>query len=204
MINVFDIKNNILAQVDLPSAVKDVVLKDSVINQVLHTYLNNARQNTSSTKGISEISGTTKKPWKQKGTGRARTGSLRTPQMRGGAIIFGPKPGGSRLKCNKKQRKLALLMLLKDITENYRLIVLDTIEPISQKTSDLVDFKNKFNINESCLFVVNPQDQMYSARNIPNVSVCTVNGLSVYNLLKYDVFVFTQDSLKEFLERLSK
>jgi large subunit ribosomal protein L4 len=177
--------------------------KQHIIDQVVDWQLAKRRSGTSSTRGISDISGTTAKPHKQKGTGRARQGSLRSPQFRGGAVIFGPKPRDYSYKLNKKIRKQALRALLSHKLLQNRVFILESGKLEQKRTAYLLScplFANK----NSILIIDNIVDNnvRLACRALPNFNVLPCEGMNVYDLLMHDNLFLTKDSLPVIESRL--
>lgn len=162
------------------------------------------RQGTHKTKTRTEVRGGGRKPWRQKGTGRARQGSIRSPQWRGGGVVFGPTPRSYSLKVNKKVVKLALKSLLTDRFANKKIIVVDKIELENFKTKSLIEVLGNLKAEGKILVITNEEDfNLFTAgRNIPNVYVQTKSHLSVYDLINADMYVTTQDAIKKYEEDL--
>lgn len=162
------------------------------------------RQGTHKTKDRTEVRGGGRKPWRQKGTGRARQGSIRSPQWRGGGVVFGPTPRSYSIKVNKKVVKLALKSLLTDKFVNKNIIVVDKFELENFKTKTLVEILNNLNAKGKIVIITNEEDfNLFTAgRNIPNVYVQTKQHLSVYDLINADMYITTQDAIKKYEEEL--
>ncbi len=196
--------------------VKDINLKDNIWNiepndAVLHNDLiakmANARQGSASTKDRSEVSGGGRKPWRQKGTGNARQGSIRAPQWRGGGIVFGPTPNKNYTKkMNKKEKRLALKSALAYKVKDKELIVLDAIKFESSKTKEMVNFLNKLNLtNHKVLIVLDELDEniCLAGRNLGNVQIVLVNELNSLDLVSADNLLITESALTKLEEVLS-
>ena len=193
--------------------IQEITLDDSVFGiepnqQVIYDVVNAQRaamrQGTHDTKNRREVSGGGRKPWRQKGTGRARQGSIRSPQWRHGGIVFGPTPRSYAVKVNRKVSKLAMKSALSYKVLNNKLIAVDTITLNEIKTKDFVKVMESLNACGKTLFVL-PQvteNVERSSRNIPNVSVNVANHVSVYDVLNYDKVVLALDSIKYFEEVL--
>ena len=191
----------------------DITLDDSVFGiepnqQVIYDVVNAQRaamrQGTHDTKTRSEVRGGGRKPWRQKGTGRARQGSIRSPQWRHGGIVFGPTPRSYAVKVNRKVSKLAMKSALSYKVLNNKLIAVDTITLNEIKTKEFVKVIESLNACGKTLFVL-PQvteNVERSSRNIPNVSVNVANHVSVYDVLNCDKIVVALDSIKYFEEVL--
>lgn len=154
------------------------------------------RQGTHSTKTRAEVSGGGKKPWRQKGTGRARQGSTRSPQWRGGGIAFGPKPRDYSYRLNRKVRRLALRSALSEKVLEANMVVVDTMKFDTIKTKDFVKVMDAFKFDTKTLFVVDFSEEFDNAflsmRNIPNAMMLTVEGLNTYDISNADKIVFTE------------
>ncbi|MCK9470479.1 MAG: 50S ribosomal protein L4 [Bacilli bacterium] len=162
------------------------------------------RQGTHKTKTRTEVRGGGRKPWRQKGTGRARQGSIRSPQWRGGGVVFGPTPRSYSVKVNKKVVKLALKSLLTDKFANKNIIVVDKFELADFKTKTLVEILGNLNAQGKIVVITTEEDfNLFTAgRNIPNVYVQTKQHLSVYDLINADMYVTTQEAIKKYEEDL--
>ncbi|MEG1141141.1 MAG: 50S ribosomal protein L4 [Clostridia bacterium] len=196
-VDVLNIEGKKVSDLELNDNVFGVEINDIVVHTALVNYLANQRQGTQSTKTRAEVSGGGKKPWKQKGTGRARQGSTRAPQWIKGGIALGPKPRKYTYSIPKKMRQLALKSVLTSKAIEGDLIVLDKIELDEIKTKNMVKIKENLKVNKS-LFVLNENNlNVYaSAKNIENTKVIVVNTINVFDLLKYDKLVITADAIK--------
>ncbi|CCP38134.1 50S ribosomal protein L4 (plastid) [Chondrus crispus] len=191
---------------------KDIVLKISekngmyIIHRALIKQLNNKRQGTTNTKNRSDVRGGGKKPWKQKGTGRARVGSIRSPLWKGGGVIFGPKNRKYKTKINKKEQQLALKTLL--FNKFQQTCVIDKIgENIhTPKTKSIIEIINNLNINlnkknKILLIVVNKNSNLYlSLRNLANIELIEIDQLNIFALLKADKIIITVNALEKINE----
>ena len=199
----------------LGEEVKDLSLSEEVFaceanNQVIADVINSQRaamrQGTADTKTRTEVSGGGKKPYRQKGTGRARQGSTRSPQWRGGGVVFGPTPRKYNLKVNKKVVKAATRMILSDRLASGNFIAVDKIELADNKTKSFVNVLNALNANVNKKIIVATLEEDFNlvlaARNIPNVYLQTKSHLSVYDLLNADMFIMTEDAIAKYEEDL--
>ena len=171
------------------------------MHEVVVNYLANQRQGTQSTKTRSEVTGGGKKPWKQKGTGRARQGSIRAPQWIKGGIALGPKPRSYKYTLNKKVKRLALKSALSSKVLENKLIVLDSLNFDEIKTKNMSKVLSNLNVTKA--LVVLPESNLNvqaSAKNIPNVKTALVNTINTYDILKYDTFVVTKDAVAKIEE----
>ena len=199
----------------LGQEVKDLSLSEEVFacaanNQVIADVINSQRaamrQGTADTKTRTEVSGGGKKPYRQKGTGRARQGSTRSPQWRGGGVVFGPTPRKYNLKVNKKVVKAATRMILSDRLASGNFIAVDKIELADNKTKSFVNVLDALNANVNKKIIVATLEEDFNlvlaARNIPNVYLQTKSHLSVYDLLNADMFIITEDAIAKYEEDL--
>ena len=187
--------------------INDLVLSDSIFGieqlnqQVIYDVVNcqraAMRQGTHDTKGRSEVSGGGRKPWRQKGTGRARQGSIRAPQWRGGGTVFGPTPRSYAYTMPRKQRRLAIESVLSQKMIDKDLIVLDKLTMSAPKTKDLVSMLNSLNVDGKVLIVSDDNNVQLSARNLAKVKAVPVNGLNVEDAVNYDKLILTQDAVKK-------
>ncbi len=184
--------------------VADESTADHIVHRALVRQMANARQGTVSTKTRAEVRGGGRKPWRQKGTGRARAGSNRSPLWRGGGVIFGPKPRDYSLKMNRKERRLALRTALQSRVDD--LIVVESFADKFDrpKTKDLIEALGRWGVDSQSkvlLVIAEKQEVIYlSARNVENVKLITANGLNVYDLLAADQLVITSTALETIQE----
>ena len=171
------------------------------MHEVVVAHLANRRQGTQSAKTRAEVRGGGRKPYRQKGTGRARQGSIRSPQWVGGGVVFAPKPRDYSKKVNKKVRRIALKSALTSRVQEDKLIVLENLNLEEIKTKAMVGVLNNFNV-EKALVVLDGDNQnvVLSARNIPNVKTVRADMLNVYDILKYETFVATKDAVAKIEE----
>jgi large subunit ribosomal protein L4 len=201
--SVYNQKAEVVGEVDLNPKIFEVAPKQHVLAEAVRVQLSNARKGLAHTKTRGEVRGGGKKPWKQKGTGRARAGSIRSPLWKGGGITFGPRSKRNwELKLNKKVRRQALFMTLSDKVKENRFIVVDKIELQAIKTKDMVailkDLKLKVeNFGRKQLLVVPGKDAkvIKSVRNIPNVESIFANSLNIVDVMKADSIIALQESL---------
>ncbi|MEN6374819.1 MAG: 50S ribosomal protein L4 [Smithella sp.] len=196
--DVFDIEKNKVAQIELNDAVFGAEVNEAVVYDVVKMQMAARRSGTSSTKGRSDVSGGGKKPWRQKGTGRARVGSTRSPIWRGGGIVFGPQPRDYSFSVPKKVRKKALISVLSMKLKEDKMVILKNfpMEKISTKA-----FKNvvdRFGFKKS-LFILDINDEVLykSSRNIKNVKMVRSEGINVYDILNCEHLVLLEPSVKK-------
>lgn len=201
---VVNLDNKAVGEVDLDDAVFALAPRKDILARVVNWQLAKRRQGTHKTKGISEVSGTTKKPYRQKGTGRARQGSLRSPQFRGGAVIFGPVVRSHAFDLQKKVRKLGLKMALSAKQAEGKLAILDEARVKEAKTGILAGKLGKLGWS-SVLIIDGPElDEKFAraARNIPGVDLLPQQGANVYDILRRDTLVLTKAAVEKLQERL--
>ena len=200
-VDLLNMEGKKVGTVELADSIFAVDVNEDVMHEVVVNYLANQRQGTQSTKTRSEVTGGGKKPWKQKGTGRARQGSIRAPQWIKGGIAMGPKPRSYKYTLNKKVKRLALKSALTSKVQESKIIVLDSLTFDEIKTKNMVNVLNNINV-ENALVVLAGSDfnVQASARNIPNVKTALVNTINTYDILKYDTFVVTKEAVEKIEE----
>ena len=191
-----------MKSVDLKEEIFGIEPNEAVVHSVLVNYLANQRQGTQSTKTRSEVSGGGRKPWRQKGTGRARQGSIRAPQWIKGGIALGPKPRSYKYTVNKKERRLAVLSCLSSKVLENELTVVDTLEMKEIKTKEMAKVLTNLKVEGKTLILLAEKNEniQKSARNIEGVKTTLVNTINVYDLLKYKNLVITLDTVKKLEE----
>ncbi|MHB8809963.1 MAG: 50S ribosomal protein L4 [Desulfobulbaceae bacterium] len=192
-----------VGDVELNDALFAVEVQPGILHEVVCMQRANRRQGTASTKTRGEVSGGGMKPWRQKGTGRARSGSRTSPLWRGGGVIFGPKPRDYSYSLPKKVRRLALRMALSARFSEGNLVILDKFGMPEIKTKDFVKVMQNFNF-DNCLVVTdgNNENLSLSARNAVGYKVLPTEGLNVYDILKYSKLMLEQSTLAQLEERL--
>jgi large subunit ribosomal protein L4 len=199
-----NLDNKQVGSIDLAEAVFGLPVRRDILARMVNWQLAKRRAGTHKTKGISDVQGTTKKPWRQKGTGRARQGSLRSPQFRGGAVIFGPVVRSHEFSLQKKVRRLALKTALSAKQAEGKLIVLETAKLADAKTAALAKRLDKLGWG-SVLIIDGPTvDENFAraARNIPGIDVLPQQGANVYDILRRDTLVLTRDAVQHLEARL--
>lgn len=193
-----------VGKINLSENVFGIAPNQQVIYDVVNAERAAMRQGTHKTKTRTEVRGGGRKPWRQKGTGRARQGSIRSPQWRGGGVVFGPTPRSYSVKVNKKVVKLAIKSLLTDKFVNNNIIVVDKIQLEDYKTKGLIAVLNNLNAKGKIIVITTEEDyNLFTAgRNIPNVYVQTKQHLSVYDLINADMYVTTEEAIKKYEEDL--
>ena len=192
-------------RINLSETVFAVEPNMQVVFEVVNAQRASLRQGTHDTKNRTEVSGGGRKPWRQKGTGRARQGSIRAPQWRGGGIVFGPTPRSYSVRVNKKVVKAAVKNLLTDRFNSKNIIVVDKIELADFKTKNLVAVLNAIKADAKKIIIITKEDNptlALASRNIPNVYAQTKDHLSVLDLINGDMYVMTLDPVKAYEEDL--
>ena len=203
-LSIKDLDNKNVGDIDLAEEVFGLPIRRDILARMVNWQLAKRRAGTHKTKGISEIQGTTKKPWRQKGTGRARQGSLRSPQFRGGAVIFGPVVRSHAFSLQKKVRRLALKTALSAKQAEGKLIVLEAAKLDQGKTRALRERFEKLGWG-SVLIIDGPTlDENFAraARNLPQVDVLPQQGANVYDIMRRDTLVLTRDAVQHLEARL--
>ena len=175
---------------------------ESVVFDAIIRQRAGKRQGTSKVKNRSAVRGGGKKPWKQKGTGRARQGSIRSPQWRGGGVVFGPTPRSYAYSMPRKQRRLAIKSVLSQKLIDQDLIVLDQLTLSAPKTKEFKSILDSLNIEGKVLVVSEDKNVQLSARNLPKVKVITINGLNVEDVVNYDKLILTKDAIEKIEENV--
>ena len=205
VVDVVNLKKEKVGQVELPDGIFGVEIKPHLVHEVVVAQLAGRRAGTASTKTRSEIHGTTRKPFRQKGTGRARAGSFKSPLRKGGGTIFGPKPRDYSRQLPKKVRRGALKSVLSAKLQDNELMVLDVFDLGEIKTKRFLDAMNTLDLFSAVVVVQGPSEQLEkSSRNLQAFKVLRADGLNCYDLLKYRHLVLLQDSLPTIEERLLK
>jgi large subunit ribosomal protein L4 len=203
VIDVVNSKGEKVSERELSDALFNVAAKTSVLHEVVTAQLAGRRSGTASTKRRSEVSGSTRKLYRQKGTGRARRGDIKSPLMRGGGVIFGPHPRSFASKVSKKVRKLALKMALTSKLQENELVVLDKFDLEKVKTKDFIEIVQALRL-DNALIVTDKKDETLelSSRNVPRIKVLRSEGLNVYDILKYKNLVLLELAINDIEGRL--
>lgn len=201
-VSVFDMAGNQVAETELSDAVFGIEPNEAVMHASVVNYLANQRQGTQSTLTRTEVRGGGRKPWRQKGTGHARQGSIRAPQWVHGGIALGPKPRDYRYTLNKKVKRLAMKSALSSKVKNENIIVLDALNMDGFKTKTIVNMLKALNVEGKALIVTAEADNMVvkSASNIPGVKTAAVNSLNVYDILNHDKFIVVKNAVAKIEE----
>lgn len=198
-INVMNINGQNVGEIELCDSIFNVEVNEHVLYEAVKCQLANRRQGTQSAKTRAEVRGGGRKPWKQKGTGRARQGSTRSVQWVGGGVAFAPKSRSYKYTLPKKVRRLAMKCALSSKVQNNEIIVLDALTMDAPKTKEFVAILNNIKASRKALVVTAEKNEnvIKSARNIEGVQTALVNTLNVYDILNHDTFVITTDAVKK-------
>ena len=200
-VGLFNKEGNKIEDIQLNDKVFAVEVNADAMHQVVVALLANKRQGTQSAKTRAEVRGGGIKPWRQKGTGRARQGSIRAPQGIKGGVVFAPKPRDYRMSIPKSMRRVAMLSALTSKVQNDEMVVLDSLTLEAPKTKEIVKMLNAFNAKKTLIVTAEANETVYkSARNIEGVAVLPVNNINVYDLLKYSKVIMTKDAVSKIEE----
>lgn len=201
-VTVYDMSGNNVGEIELSDAVFGIEPNPSAVHQVIVNYLANQRQGTQSTLTRSEVRGGGRKPWRQKGTGHARQGSIRAPQWRKGGIALGPKPRDYSYTLNKKVKRLALKSVFSDKVQSADIIVVDNITVDGYKTKTMVNMLKALGADKKALIVMPEKNEQVikSAANIPGVKTALVNTINVYDIVNADKFIVAKDAVQKLEE----
>ena len=197
----YDIKGQNIGDIALSENVFGQPVNTAVMHEVVVAHLANCRQGTQSAKTRSEVSGGGKKPWRQKGTGRARQGSTRSPQWRHGGVVFAPKPRDYTIRVNKKVKRLAMKSALSSKVEGNEVIVFDALNIEAPKTKEMVKVLKAVDVNKALIVLADKDDTVERASaNIEGVKTTLVGTLNVYEILKYEKLILTKASVEKIEE----
>ena len=200
-VKVFNMSGSEVGSIELNDSIFAVEVNTHVMHQAVVQYLANKRQGTQSALTRAEVRGGGRKPWRQKGTGRARQGSTRSPQWTGGGVVFAPKPRDYSFKLNKKVKRLALKSALTTKVNDGKFVVVDEINLPDMKTKEMVKVLNNLNVNKSLVVLEDANEKaVVAARNIPTVKTASVSTINVYDILKYDSVVVTKAAVEKIEE----
>ncbi len=198
-VDLYNMKGETVGEIELNDDIFGIKVNNNAVHLAVQNQLANKRQGTQSTKTKSEVRGGGIKPWRQKGTGRARQGSIRSAQWIKGGIVLGPKPRSYSYTIPKKLKKLALKSALTSKVNGNELMVLDQLSFDSIKTKQMANVLDSLKVETSALIVLNGKNETVekSARNIPGVKTAFVNTINVFDILKYDKFIITKDAVEK-------
>ena len=200
-VTVYNIEGKKVGTLELNDSVFGVEINDHLVHMAVVQQLANKRQGTQSAKTRAEVSGGGRKPWRQKGTGHARQGSTRSPQWKGGGIVFAPKPRDYSFKMNKKEKALAIKSALTSRVNESKFVVLDSLSFDEIKTKKMKTVLDNLKLEKALLVIGEKNDNIQlSARNLPKVRTVLTNSINVYDILKYDTLVLTKDAVAKIEE----
>lgn len=201
----YNVQGSQVGEIELNDAVFGIEPNESVVHEAVVMQMASWRQGTHCTKSRGEVRGGGRKPWKQKGTGRARVGTIRSPLWRGGAIVFGPKPRSYSYSIPKKKRRLALKSVLSSKVLDNDIIVLDSLNFDAPKTKEMVKVLEALNVDKKALIVTAELDENVakSARNIKGMTPVAANSMNVYDLLNHNKLIITKDAIAKVEEVLA-
>ncbi|CUO12063.1 MAG: 50S ribosomal protein L4 [Sarcina ventriculi] len=200
-IGLFNKEANKVGEIQLNDQIFAVEVNTDAIHQVVVAQLANKRQGTQSAKTRAEVRGGGIKPWRQKGTGRARQGSIRAPQWIKGGVVFAPKPRDYRMSIPKTMRRVAITSALTSKVLDNNMIVLESLELAAPKTKEMVNVLNAFEAKKTLIVTAESNENVYkSARNIQGVAVLPVNNINVYDLLKFEKLIITKEAVNKIEE----
>ena len=200
-VGVFNKEGNKVSEMELSESIFAVEVNEYALHQVVVALLANKRQGTQSTKTRSEVRGGGAKPWRQKGTGRARQGSIRAPQWIKGGIVFAPKPRDYRTSVPKSMRKVAMKSALTSKVQENQMIILESLNFEAPKTKDIIQMLKALEANKALIITAESNEVVYkSARNIQGISIIPANNINVYDLLKYEKLIITKEAVSKIEE----
>ncbi len=195
-VKIFNIEGKEVGTLELNDSVFGVEINDHLVHMAVVQQLANKRQGTQSAKTRAEVSGGGRKPWRQKGTGHARQGSTRSPQWKGGGVVFAPKPRDYSFKMNKKEKALAIKSALTSKVNEAKFVVIDELKFDEIKTKKMKAVLDNFKLQKALIVLDTKNDNVaLSARNLPKVRTVLTNSINVYDILKYDTVVLTKDAV---------
>ncbi|MCK5055205.1 MAG: 50S ribosomal protein L4 [Candidatus Aminicenantes bacterium] len=204
-IKIKNIQSDDVSEMELPEEIFNYPLKEHLIYEAVKNFRANRRSGNAATKTRGKVSGSGKKLWRQKGTGRARMGSIRSPLWRTGGITFGPQPRDYSYKMPKRAKRNALKSVLSEKMRNERIWVIDKIDVDSNRTKETLSTLKKFNFDK--LLIVDKKENsklILSTRNIPNIKAIDCSEINVYDTLKYNYIMFSVDAVNKLVEVLKK
>jgi len=200
-VGLFNKEGQKVGDVQLSESVFAVEINQDAVHQVVVAQLANKRQGNQSTLTRAEVSGGGIKPWRQKGTGRARQGSTRSPQWTHGGVVFAPKPREYRISVPKSMRKVAMKSVLTSKVVENEIIVLESLDFEAPKTKDVIKMLKALDVKKALIVVAESNENVYkSARNIEGIDIIPVNNINIYDILKYEKFVITKDAVSKIEE----
>ena len=196
-VSVYNTDGKEVEKIDLSDNIFGVEINETLVHKAVVAHLANRRQGTQSALTRSEVRGGGKKPWRQKGTGHARQGSIRAPQWTGGGVVFAPKPRDYSQKMNKREKQIALFSVLTSKVQDDKLIVVDNLDMDTPKTAAFVKVLGNLKADKALVVTSEKNDNLVlSARNIPDVKTVPTNAINVFDILNHEALVITKDAVK--------
>ena len=196
-VSVYNTDGKEVEKIDLSDNIFGVEINETLVHKAVVAHLANRRQGTQSALTRSEVRGGGKKPWRQKGTGHARQGSIRAPQWTGGGVVFAPKPRAYSQKMNKREKQIALFSVLTSKVQDDKLIVVDSLDMETPKTAAFVKVLGNLKADKALVVTSEKNDNLVlSARNIPDVKTVPTNAINVFDILNHEALVITKDAVK--------
>lgn len=201
---IYNLNGEKIGDCELNDNVFNINVNENCIYEAIVAYLRNKRTGTASVKTRAAVTGSSKKPWRQKGTGRARSGTRKSPVWIGGGITFGPKPRDYTYKITKKKKRIALKSALSDKVKNNNLIIIDEVKFDTPKTKTVQEFLNKMNYDKKTLFIIPKEDELFfkSIRNIPNAKVIKSGNINTFDIVNARNVVVKKDVIANIEENL--
>ncbi len=200
-VSVYNMEGNEVGSLELNDAIFGVEINEHLVHMAVLQYMANKRQGTQSAKTRGEVRGGGRKPWRQKGTGHARQGSIRAPQWKGGGVVFAPKPRDYSFKINRKEKRIALKSALTARVNEKKFIVLDELKFDEIKTKKMVAVLNALHADKALVVLGENDDTVIrSTRNIPNTKIALTNTINVYDIMKYSTLIVTKDAVAKIEE----
>ena len=200
-VGLYNIEGSQVGDVELNASVFDFPVNEAAMHQVILALLANKRQGTQSAKTRAEVSGGGIKPWRQKGTGRARQGSTRSPQWAHGGIVFAPKPRNYRMAIPKSMKRVAMKSALSSKVKEENVLVIDSLKMEAPKTRTMAELLKKLSVKKALIVTGDVEMNAYkSARNIEGITMVPCNNINVYDIVKYEKLILTQDAVKKIEE----
>ncbi len=200
-VSVYNMDGKEVESINLDDAVFGVEVNEHLVHMAVVQQLANNRQGTQKAKTRSEVRGGGRKPWRQKGTGHARQGSIRAPQWTGGGVVFAPTPRDYSFKLNKKEKRAALKSALTSRVLENKIVVVDELKMDEIKTKTFANVMNNLNVDKALVVLAdNDKNVVASAKNIPSVKTASTETINVYDILKYNTLVLTKDAVKNIQE----
>ena len=200
-VSVYNMEGKEVGKMDLNDAVFGVEINEHLVHMAVVQHLANRRQGTQKAKTRGEVSGGGRKPWRQKGTGHARQGSTRSPQWKGGGVVFAPVPRDYSFKLNKKEKRAALKSALTSRVQEDKFLVLDELKLDEIKTKKFSEILNNLKVSKAVVVLAeDDKNVICSARNIPDVITASINTINTYDIMKYNTVIATKDAVAKIEE----